>query len=148
MNGGLLPLNLSLVVVIGLFLWAEWREAILQTRSSPLTVFLPIDSFSTFQRAEGVQTACALWWIFLADAIRAGAAWSILNFRLGVAPVPTAVEIPVMGAIAWVNAGFIIAGVVGLIASLRCIYLFTPPRWGHWYWIGSVVTTLVFQIVT
>lgn len=77
--------------------------------------------------------------------MRAGAAWAILNFRLSVAP--PADPLPVMNMIEVVNGLFIAAGVIGLLASLRCIYVFTPTRWGrrrHWYWIGSVVSTFVF----
>lgn len=147
-NGGLLPLNTSLVIVIGLFLWDKAIEAMLWRRQSfPGVEWVDLHrTWSQFQETEGVQTACALFWIFLADALRAGAAWSILNYRIAVS-VP---EDPanVVATVHLVNLAFIVAGIIGLLASLRCIYLFTPIRWGHWYWIGSVALTLMFQIVT
>jgi len=127
-NGGLVPLNLSLVFVIGLFLWDSAREA---------------DSYKSFSKTSGVPTACSLFWIFAADAMRACSAWYILW------KVNDRVPPPISGIEnLWVSGGFIIAGVVALIASVRCIYLFTPPWLGHYYWIGSLLVTLAFQFFT
>lgn len=148
-NGGLIPLNISLVLVIGLFLWNSaldaraWRT----TNNGYLTWFDVPETWERFQKTNGVQTGCALFWIFLADGFRAAAAWTVLNYRLNDVATPIN-PAPMMKLIELVNVAFIFAGVVGLLASLRCIYLFTPPRWGHWYWMGSVVVTLTFQVVT
>lgn len=132
-NGGLLPLNISLVLVIGLFLWESWR--------SP-----EVHSWADMQKLSGVSTGCALMWIFSADALRAGAAWSILrelNDR-GPPPIAHGVDTSMIA----VNLAFIVAGIIGLLASIRCIYLFTPPWLGHSYWIASLALTLTFQMVT
>ena len=119
LNGGLLPLNLCLVGVIGMFLWHTWRRF-----------------GHDWTRIPGVRTACALFWIFAADAARAGFVWLILRMqnRGGTSELILHVA----------NFGFVIAAFAGLIAILRCVYLFTPKAWGHWGWIGSAGVTAAF----
>lgn len=124
-NGGLIPLNLSLVIVIGLFLWGHFRESV--------HFGAYIGGWERFQHMDGVATACALLWIFLADGIRATGAWLTLNFGSRVEEL-----------VSWL---FIIAGLMAIAACLRCIHLFTPPHWGHRYWLLTVAVTIVFQIV-
>lgn len=134
-NGGLLPLNVSLVLVIGLFLWTSALEARAwrTTNNGYLTWINIAETWERFQKTGGVQTGCSLFWIFLADAIRAASAWTFLKF--GAAYIDL------------VNAGFIVAGAMAIAAGLRCIYLFTPRRWGHWYWMLSVISTFLFLII-
>ncbi len=158
-NGGLLPLNISLVVIIGIFLWDEWVKSQYPGGWRELRIHPYIhirDHYRRWHRRSGVPTACALIWIFAADAVRAGSAWYILwvaNNKLPVRP-------PVLESM-WVSSGFIVAGVIGLVASIRCIYLFTPdwdapqwvpskmvPYWRHWYWVTSLMLTFAFQIFT
>lgn len=128
LNGGLLPLNLSLVVVIALFLWGHARAA---------------GSYRSFIRRDGVATACALFWVFTADAVRAGLVWDILWS----APLP-AVTAATLTVVSPVNVGLMLAGVCSVISTLRCIYLFTPPRWSSYYWVMAALVTLMFQLLT
>lgn len=140
-NGTLLPLNISLVLATGLFLWTEFCQSI--------DPWIGRKTWSTFQARDGVATACALFWIFLADGLRAGAAWSVLNSTLPIAGLPPAAIDPMsMPFIQVVNIMFIVAGIVGVLAALRCIHLFTPPAWGHWYWLGAVALTALFHLAT
>lgn len=128
LNGGLVPLNVSLVIVIGLFLFDTFR---LHGRG--------------WSKVEGVRTACTLWWIFLADGIRAGLAWSLLRIEVGGRPPFDAHRFLSPDNI---NLGFIFAGIIAVCASLNCIRLFTPPKWGHWYWIASAVSTAAWLLFT
>ncbi len=119
LNGGLLPLNLCLCFVIARFLRDAW-----QLVGWGMT------------REPGVRGACALFWIFAADAARAGFVWIILrtqNRHLSAAAIE---QIS--------NIGFMIAAAVGLLAILRSIYIFTPKAWGHRGWIFSACITAAF----
>lgn len=127
LNGGLLPLNISLVLSIGLFLWTTRRE------------YGP-----GWSKVDGVPTACALLWIFASDGIRAGLVWNILYKSNAHAPMIEAASVSMV----LINIGLVLAGIAGLTATMRCIYLFTPPRLGHWYWLASIVATFLFQIAT
>ena len=130
LNGSLLPLNLSLIFVIGLFLWDTYQE-----------------NHRGWSVVAGVPVACALWWIFAADAVRAGTVWMILRLSNRIPAI--AVLDPSTGtAMAWANVALIMAGIAGVMASLRCAYLFTPKAWGHWYWIGTALVTLSFLGIT
>lgn len=145
-NGGLLPLNISLVIVVGLFLWDEWTKSQYpggwrELRRHPYDHIK--DHYVRWHKRSGVPTACALIWIFLADAIRAGSAWYILWLTNNRVPAPTSSVDNL-----FIGGGFVLAGIIGLIASIRCIYLFTPSRLGHWYWIVSVLATIGFQLST
>jgi hypothetical protein len=134
LNGGLLPLNLSLVLVIGLFLFDSWRTPDVRT-------------WLDMNRVPGVSTGCALLWIFIADALRAGTAWVVLRELNDGGPRVLAQGVVPETMVA-INVAFILAGVIGLLASVRCIYLFTPQWLGHWYWIGTVAVMLTFQVLT
>jgi hypothetical protein len=118
-NGGLVPLNLCLVVVTTMFLWDT-----LQAHGRGWT------------RQPGVSSACALWWIFAADAIRAVFVWVILRQQNRGLPIVDFAELA--------NFGFMIAALISLAATLRCIFLFTPKAWGHWGWVGSALITCAF----
>lgn len=124
LNGGLLPLNISLCVVIGLFLWDIRRQ-----------------NGRGWTKVEGVRTACALWWIFFGDGLRAGLAWLLLRVEVGAMPPFDAHDFI---SPEFVNVGFALAGIIGVVAALRCIKLFTPPSWGHSYWIASACWTVAW----
>ncbi len=123
LNGGLLPINLSLVIVIGIFLWRSWRDHV-----GP----------GPWWKGWGVPTACALFWIFFADGLRAGLVWALLRVETGQRPP---FEIRNYISPETINVGLSVAGIIGVLASLRCVYLFTPPRWGHWGWFSTMLLT-------
>lgn len=121
LNGGLLPLNISLVIAIGHSLNCARRE-----------------HGAGWTQMPGVASACAFWWIFLADGIRAGLVWLTLRTQNR------------GGSVAAIDAlltyGYIIAAVIGVMASLRCIYLSTPRSIGHWGWLTAAYATAVFVV--
>lgn len=123
LNGGLLPLNISLVIAIG--------HSLNRTR---------IELGSGWQLHPGVASACAFWWIFLADGIRAGLVWITLRTQNR------------GGSVASIDGllthGYMIAATIGVLASLRCIYLATPRKVGHWGWIISALSTLAFVVTS
>ena len=124
LNGGLVPLNLSLVFVICLFLWDSY--AVLHKKMGLRWVDAP-----------GVHTACALAWVFSADALRALSVW--VAFRVDtILALPLDINATSLLIIAS-TIGVTVASVIGVAATLRCIFLFTPKGWGHWYWIGTVL---------
>ena len=145
-NGGLLPLNISLVIVVGLFLRDEWVKSQYPGGWRELQHH-PYDHIKNhywrWHKRSGVPTACALIWIFAADAMRAGSAWYILWTANNKVPTATSSVDDL-----WVSGGFMVAGIVGLLASVRCIYLFTPEKLGHWCWILSVFVMIAFQLST
>jgi hypothetical protein len=125
-NGQLLPLNLSLVVATGLFLW--------QKLTATIGDGIYVGGWRRYQETPGVRTACVLFWVFLGEAIRAGAAWSALKFGASTAEV--------------VSVLFMLGGVVLLLACLRCAFIFTEEWAGHRYWIATVALMAVFWILT
>lgn len=90
-------------------------------------------------RRPGVVSACIFfWWIGL-HAIRTGIAWLTLKAVNDEGDVP-AWLLDLAGTL------FVLTG-AGLIAiTLKGIYHFTPARWGHRYWIASVVVTVAFLL--
>jgi hypothetical protein len=125
-NGQLLPLNISLVIATGLFLW--------QRLAATIGDGVYVGGWRRYHETPGVRTACVLFWLFLGEAIRAGAAWAALKFG------PSTAEV--------VAALFIVGGVMLLLACLRCAYIFTEDWAGHRYWIATVAVMAVFWILT
>jgi heme A synthase len=61
LNGGLIPLNISMMAVITYTVWRQTK-------------------FSWgWTKYPGANSACALWWIFCADLMRSVLAWAILR---------------------------------------------------------------------
>jgi len=127
LNGSLLPLSLNLAIIIAVFLWDSWIEA----REGNLN----------WWTMSGVPTGCALFWIFILDGTRAGSVWIILRITNDGVPVPQWVR-------DYSTVALIVAALGLAITMLRCTFLFTPPRWGNAYWIYSVVSTVLFLIVS
>jgi hypothetical protein len=48
----------------------------------------------------------------------------------------------------WSDFAFIIAGVALVPALLRCTFIFTPPKWGHWIWVVSATSTIAFLLLS
>ncbi len=121
MNAALVPLTIFLLVAIGDCLLRVYREL------GP-----------GWSRYPGIQTACALWWIFLAAGMRSFQAWLQLRSQIrGGAVLP---EDPAA-------IGYTFAGVIMVGAMLRCLYLFTPRSIGHWGWVLSALFSAAFAIV-
>lgn len=121
LNGALFPLNVALLIAFGFFLY--------QTRR----MFGP-----GWSKTPGVPAACALWWIFFCDAVRAGLVWLTLKTQNDGGSVKFLEP--------FATAGFVIAAVVGVAAILRCIYIFTPKWIGHWGWIFAAGLTFAFLL--
>jgi len=113
----------------------------------PLSVFLSIliglyltDMFWTYRRGwtrqPGVSLACALWWIFTAEAVRAFLIWATFRSINDGVPVPDKLAQPISIIMAASSA-------VLLVAMLRCTYLFTPSRWGRWVWVAAAITAVI-----
>jgi hypothetical protein len=127
LNGSLFPLSLNLSVVIAIFMWDSYVYAVTHKER--------------WFTLEGIPTACALFWIFSLDGVRAVSVWIILRLTNNGHPVPE-----------WlreVTNYALLAAAFGLaLTILRCTYLFTPPRWGNRYWIYSLLSTLGFLILS
>ena len=128
LNGSLLPLSLSLTFIIGVFLFNNWRGD-----GGGWTL--------RWTKRRGIKVSCALFWLFAAESIRAGTVWALLRIANDNQRVTDILDF-------FVNVGFI-AGAIALIgAFLRCNFLFTPQRWGHWYWVASLIVTILFLILS
>lgn len=128
LNGSLLPLSLSLAFIIGVYLYNTWRA-----HGGGWTW--------AWTNAQGMKVSCAMFWLFSAESIRAGTVWALLRIANDGQRVTDVLDF-------YVNIAFI-AGAVGLIgAFLRCNFLFTPERWGHRYWLGSLVVTIIFLFLS
>jgi hypothetical protein len=118
LNGAIFPLCTFLTVAIVFFLYEAWR-----------------DWGHGWARAPGVQVACALAWIFGAEAVRAGFVW----FSLRTLNNGDTLAGPYLTAS---NLGFMLGGLGLLIAVLRCTYLFTR-QYGNRIWVISLCNTLL-----
>lgn len=113
-NGSLLILNISILMIITHQLNAA-RSAF----------------GKGWSKEPGVASACAMWWIFLAEAIRSWLAWSTLHSQ----------SLGIVSDEYWRASRaslWIIAGIIAAIGTARLIYTLSPPNWGHNAWITSM----------
>lgn len=87
----------------------------------------------------GIATACALLWVFTGDTIRTGITWLLLKlweagYQLWGSPL--------------VGYIYVVSVIMSILASLRCIYIFSKDEMGHWGWVGAALFTLLFAAVT
>jgi hypothetical protein len=127
LNGSLFPLSLNLSLIIAVFLWDSY--------------FAARESRQKWFNMDGVPTACALFWIFSLDGVRAVSVWVILRIN------NNGMEVP-MWMRQTTNVALALAAFGLMLTILRCTYLFTPPRWGNRYWIYSLVSTLIFLMIS
>jgi hypothetical protein len=127
LNGALFPLSANLAVILTIFLWSAWREG--RRRNI------------RWQTISGIPTGCFLWWVFSAESIRAGTVWFILRAANDGQRVPPWFEVTA-------NILFINAAIALVLAILRGTYIFTPPKWGHKFWIYSAISTALFLFVS
>jgi hypothetical protein len=125
LNGSLFPLSINLALIIAIFIWDSYID------------WLKKPTTKRWWNADGVPTACALFWIFLLDGVRAISVWAVIWNANNGATIPDWIR-------ALTNYALTIASVGLILTMLRCAYLFTPPRWGHAFWIYSAVSTLLF----
>jgi hypothetical protein len=88
----------------------------------------------------GIQTACVLCWLFLAESVRAGIVWGILRSQN--------LNYPIEKYSNWTNGFLILCGIILVATMLRCIYLFTPTQWGNRPWIACAIFTFAFLILS
>lgn len=122
LNGGLIPLNICVLIMITRQLYFSW------TRFG-----------RGWTNQEGIKSACAFWWIFLADLIRASLAWWTLNIQRAGG------ELPYLGSFATLL--YSSAAVIAIVATLRLIYALSPNHWGHKGWIGAAIFCAAFLLV-
>ena len=126
LNGSLFPLSGNLAIIIGLFLQTAWVDA--------KRVGI------RFQNVDGVPTACALFWIFAAESVRAASVWYLLRTTNDGKVVSD-----LMRALSNLSLT-VVAGIL-IITMLRCTALFEPPRFKG-FWIYSAISTLLFLIAS
>ncbi len=121
LNGGLIPLNVCIMFIISHSLWTSYCE------------------FGRgWTQRPGIRSACALWWIFLADLIRSCMAWTLLRAQSQGHPIEYLGYTTTMLYIA--------AAGIATLATFRLIYTLSPSSWGHRAWIGAAVLTAAFMI--
>lgn len=121
LNAGLIPLTACILFIIAYSLLESYR---LNGRG--------------WTSAPGVKSACALWWIFLADLIRASMAWTLLNAQ----NEGRASEYLSSSATLFYMA----AAVIAALATFRLIYALSPTSWGHSGWVVAAGITAVFMV--
>ena len=124
LNGGLIPLNICMITIISITLFRAWRMG-----------------GKNWLRLRGIQTACALLWIFIADLIRSIVAWVILH-QSQVNPYDDLFT--PMTHIA--TATYMCAAVIAVTATMRLIYTLSPRNWGHKSWVIALVFTVLFLV--
>lgn len=124
LNGSLFPLSFFLTIIVGIHI----KEVVVRVGYG-------------WQHIQGMNTACVLFWVFLADSWRAGITWILLRMvNDGVHPPTWMADVT--------NTLYIGAAIVSFGAMLRAIYVFTPDRWGHAYWLASLAFTLAFLLLS
>lgn len=87
-------------------------------------------------KRSGVASACAFWWIFVADFIRSCLAWNFLSEQSATG------KIPVISS--FTTLGYAIAGTIAVVATFRLLYTLSPSAASHRTWISAVVLTASF----
>lgn len=122
LNGGLIPLNVCVIFIISHSLWQSWRAL------GP-----------GWTRSPGVASACAFWWLFVADLIRSIMAWSLLHAQNAGRPLQYLGFTTTMAYIA--------AASIATLATFRLIYTLSPDSWGHRGWISAAALVAAFMIL-
>lgn len=120
-NGALIPLNACIIIIIAYTLASAY--------SNP-------PPGGSWTDTPGVKSACALFWVFLADFMRSVAAWSFLNAQSSGGDVNAVAST--------ITVVYLTAAVIATLATFRLVYALSPVRWGHKGWIASAVLTVVF----
>jgi hypothetical protein len=118
-NGCLFPLASCLSALIAVFLYDAWSQE------------------RDFNKIPGARTASALWWVFTSAAAWTGTVWFALRLKNHGRVAPPTLQ-------QFFEVGWLMTGIILVFAIVYCIYLFTPPRYGHKVWIGAVLSTAAF----
>jgi hypothetical protein len=116
LNGGLIPLNICIIIIISYTLWLARK-----------------DYGPGWSKQPGVSSACALWWLFFSDLIRSVLAWQIIHAQRMGRPLDIFEnERTVI---------YIVIAAIATAATFRLIYTLSPDGWGHKAWIFAAVVT-------
>lgn len=124
LNGALIPLNISMMTIIG---YTVWR----------LTKFR-----WGWTKYPGANSACALWWIFFADFLRSVLAWAILREAQSNGYATEIYRTSPIATMVYIAAALIATG-----ATLRCIWCLTPVKGRSFTWITALIFTITFIAV-
>lgn len=120
-NGALLILNISIIIII----------------SHQLYVSRSLHGHG-WSKKPGVASACAMWWVFVAEAIRSWLAWSALHLQ---SSNNNYANWDQSHSRAWL---WILAGILASAGTARLIYTLSPPKYGHRAWISAISVMLIF----
>lgn len=118
LNAGLIPLNMCILIVISGTFWDAYQK-----------------HGRGWTQLPGMQTACAFWWLFLADLTRACLAWYFLHHQNSTNS--NQITVPYVPALVYVAVG-----VVATAATFRLIYTLGPDSWGHKGWVAAALATI------
>ena len=121
LNAALIPLNVCILVIIA--------HSLLEARRV---------HGHGWTDAPGVKSACAFWWIFVADLIRASMAWSFLNAQNDGRSTETISNAATIF--------YLVAAIIAALATFRLIYALSPIAWGHRGWSAAAVLTVLFVV--
>lgn len=120
LNGGLIPLNLCIMFMLGYQIYRASKVG------------------RGWMRRDGVKSAIALWWIFLADLIRASLAWYMLHMQSMYGRFPYLGPVPTFL--------YSVAAAILMIATLRLIHVLSPASWKHRGWLVAALFCSVFLL--
>lgn len=129
-NGVCMILFLTLTLMVGTFMWDSIVESMGSTPAR------------SWRAVPGIHTACALWWVFLAESYRTGAVWCL--YQLGKKEQDAGAFFAGAGYAS--SIGYLIAGTALIGGLLRAIYIFTPPEWKRRVWVYASVGAVVFVL--
>lgn len=122
LNGALIPLNVCIIVMITYQLWIARKI-----------------HGKGWTRRKGVASACAFWWIFVAELIRSALAWHFLH-RQGIGKVMPSLAV-------WESAMYAAAAGIAVAATFRLVYTLSPERAAHQTWLTAAGVTFVFLLL-
>lgn len=130
-NGYAMILCMTLSLMIGVFMWDSIIDWYAGNRARTV---------KSWAEVPGIQTACALWWIFVAETYRTGAVWTL--YQLGKHADEHSIFLD--GSAYWSSYGYLLAGIILNVGLLRAIYIFTPPEWKNRVWIYASLGGVMF----
>jgi hypothetical protein len=137
-NGSAMILFLTLTMMVSVFMW----DTMVEYTKSRYFVGTPRDPSRSWTHAPGIPTACALWWVFIAETYRTGAVWSLYQIGKGQRDGGIFFD----GGSYWTSYGYLLAGIALNAGLLRAIYIFTPPEWKSKVWIHAAIGAVVFVL--
>lgn len=138
-NGSAMILFFTLTCMVGVFMW---DTAVEYAQRKYFDMSLPRETRAgrSWQHAPGVPTACALWWVFLAETYRTGAVWTLYQYGKNAKDASVFFD---SGAY-FSSYGYLLAGIGLNFGLLRAIYIFTPPDWKRRVWVYAAIAANVF----